>query len=77
LSVFDRTDDEICDEVANRVIAQKFLLDPRQFTVTVRAGVVTLQGRLETAGLRHDLMQQVRHVRGVVAVRDRLSSPDA
>lgn len=72
LSVFDRADDEIRDEVANRVIAREFLLDPSQFAVTVRAGVVTLQGSLGTAGLRHDLVRTIRHVQGVVAVRDRL-----
>lgn len=77
LSIFDRTDDQIRDEISDRVIGQEFLLDPRQFTVTVRAGIVTLQGALETAGLSHDLVQKVRHVQGVVAVRDRLSSPEA
>jgi CBS domain-containing protein len=77
LSVFARTDDEVRDEVANEVIAREFLLDPRQFTVTVRAGVVTLRGGLGTETLRHDLVQKVRHVQGVVAVRDRLRPPGA
>jgi CBS domain-containing protein len=73
LAVFDRSDDDIRDEITNQVIAHEFLPDPRQVTVTVRAGVVTLQGSLATDRPRHDLVQKVRHVQGVVAVRNRLS----
>jgi len=38
--------------------------------------VVTLQGKPETAALGHEIVRKVRHVPGVVAVRDRLSYPD-
>jgi osmotically-inducible protein OsmY len=59
------------------VIWPDFGDDPRQFGVTVQAGVVTLEGNPETAALGHDVVRKVRHVQGVVAVRDRLSYPDA
>ena len=77
LAIFDRPDEEIRQEITDNVIGDGFLLDPRQFTVTVQAGVVTVAGSPETAGLGHDLVQKIRHVQGVVAVRDRLSYPDA
>ena len=44
--------------------------------MTVEAGVVTLRGNPETAALGHEIVRKVRHVPGVVAVRDRLSYPD-
>jgi len=76
LAIYDRPDEEIRAEIADDVILHEFLEDPRQFAVTVRAGVVTLQGSPETTALGHDIVRKVRHVRGVVAVRDRLSYPD-
>ena len=77
LAVFDRSDEEIRKEVTDDVICQEFGAAPRQFAVTVQAGVVTLQGKAETVALGHVIVRKVRHVRGVVAVRDRLSYPDA
>jgi CBS-domain-containing membrane protein len=76
LAVFDRPDEEIRKEITDNVILHECLEDPRQFAVTVQAGVVTLQGSPETAALGHDIVRKVRHVQGVVAVRDRLSYPD-
>ena len=43
---------------------------------TVEDGVVTLQGSPETAALGQRIVHKIRHVQGVVAVRDRLSYPD-
>jgi CBS-domain-containing membrane protein len=77
LAVFDRSDEEIRKEVADDVIGQEFGASPRQFGVTVRAGVVTLEGNADTVALGHVIVRKVRHVQGVVAVRDRLSYPDA
>lgn len=77
LAVFDRPDEEIGQEITDNVIVQDFLADPSQFSVAVQAGVVTLEGSPETASLGHDLVRKIRHVQGVVAVRDRLSYPDA
>ena len=76
LAVYDRPDEEIRDEILDRVILHEFLEDPRQFSVTVHAGVVTLKGSPETTALGREIVRKARHVRGVVAVRDRLSYPD-
>jgi CBS domain-containing protein len=77
LAVFDRPDEDIRKDIAGAIVLREFLLDPRQFTVTVEDGVVTLQGTPETAALGRALVRKARHVPGVVAVRDRLSYPDA
>ncbi len=76
LAVFGRSDEEIRKEVTDDVICQEFGAAPRQFAVTVQAGVVTLEGNAETAALGHVIVRKVRHVQGVVAVRDRLTYPD-
>ena len=76
LAVYDRPDDEIRQEIIDNVIVQGFLQDPDQFTVGVQAGVVTLEGSSDSAALGHDLVRKMRHVQGVVAVRDRLSYPE-
>jgi CBS domain-containing protein len=71
LSVFDRPDPDIRDEVLD-VIAGEFGLDVAEFEATVASGVVTVAGpvgQLETA---LSLLARVRHTEGVVAVRDRL-----
>lgn len=75
LTVFDRPDEEIRAEIVDDVILHEFLIDPALFTVTVADGVVTIQGTPETADLGRNLMNRIRHVSGVVAVRDELSWP--
>jgi CBS domain-containing protein len=75
LSVFDRPDTEIRKEITGNVIQDEFLVDPDTFTVTVKDGVVTLTGLPETNEVGREIMHRVRHVQGVVAVRDRLSYP--
>jgi CBS domain-containing protein len=76
LAVFNRPDEEIRQEIIDGMMLHEFLVDPRQFTVTVQAGVVTLEGRPEPAALGHALVRKARQVRGVVAVDDRFSYPD-
>jgi len=39
--------------------------------------VVTLEGSPDSIALGHDLVGKIRHVQGVVAVRDRLNYPEA
>jgi CBS domain-containing protein len=73
LAVYGRPDEEIRKEITDDVILNGFLTDPARFTVTVKDGVVTLEGTPETNAVGHDIAAQVRHVQGVVAVRDRLS----
>jgi CBS domain-containing protein len=75
LTVFDRTDEEIHAEIVNDVILREFLVDPAMFAVTVADGVVTVKGAPETAELGHNLVTRIRHVQGVVAVRDELAYP--
>jgi CBS-domain-containing membrane protein len=76
LAVFDRPDEDIRKDVADGLLLHEFLIDSRQFRVTVESGVVTMEGTPETAALGHALIRKARHVPGVVAVRDRLSYPD-
>ena len=75
LSVFDRTDAAISHEITSDVIRGEFLKDPSAIHVTVMDGIVTLTGRPETSEVGHDIVRQVRHVPGVVAVRDRFEYP--
>jgi CBS domain-containing protein len=75
LAVFDRTDEEIHAEIVNDVILREFLVDPAVFMVTVADGVVTVKGNPETAEAGHKLVTRIRHVQGVVAVRDLLAYP--
>jgi CBS domain-containing protein len=77
LTVFDRTDEEIHSEIVNDIILREFLIDPAVFMVTVTDGVVTIKGNPETNDLGHNLMNRIRHVQGVVAVRDELAYPPA
>ena len=53
------------------MIAENFFIDAATFTVTVQDGVVTLAGPPELRLVRHAIAQQVRHMEGVVAVRER------
>jgi len=75
LSVFDRTDEAIRKEITDDVLLGEFLTDPMIFSVTVKDGIVTLAGRPETSETGHEIVQRIRHLQGVVAVRDRLDYP--
>jgi CBS domain-containing protein len=77
LSVFGRADADIRWEVLDKVILGEFRAGPTTFSVTVQEGVVTLTGRPETAEVGHGIVTAVRHLEGVVAVRDQLSYPMA
>jgi CBS domain-containing protein len=77
LTVFDRPDQEIRAEIVDDVIRHEFLVDPALFTMTVADGVVTVTGAPETADLGHRIVDKIRHVQGVVAVRDKLGYPPA
>jgi len=75
LAVFDRADEKICDDIVSKVLLEKFLCDPGTFRVTVIKGIVTIAGTPENAHVGHDIIADVSHVEGVVAVRDRLTYP--
>jgi len=74
LSVFDRPDAEIDAEIGE-LIRNSFLIDPRTFDVTVKDGIVTLAGVPESSEVGREIVRRVRHVQGVVAVRDRFRYP--
>jgi CBS domain-containing protein len=76
LIVFDRPDQEIRAEIDD-VILHESLIDPARFMVTVSDGVVTVTGAPQTADLGYRIVDKIRHVQGVVAVRDKLAYPPA
>jgi CBS-domain-containing membrane protein len=70
LSVYERADSDIRAEV-NETITSEFGRDG--INVTVTAGVVTLAGSVSHEKTALGLTARVRHIEGVVAVRDRLA----
>jgi CBS domain-containing protein len=77
LSVFERPDHEIWDEVVKDVIVGEFGLDPELFAVTVVSGIVTITGSVQQRADALSLLATIRHLEGVIGVRDRLSYPTA
>ena len=75
LSVYTRPDADIESEIRSRVILEMFLADPGRFTITVKNGIVTIEGSPETPSAGHAIVVEIWHVEGVVAVRDRLDYP--
>jgi CBS-domain-containing membrane protein len=74
LSVYDREDSEIRDEVLG-VVTGQFALDPDTVEVTVKSGIVTITGPIDIPASAPYLLDDIRHVEAVVDVRDRLSYP--
>jgi CBS domain-containing protein len=72
LSIFERPDADICAEAA-AVIEDEFGLDPGIVYVTVASGIVTITGQVDRRESALSLLGRIRHVEGVVSVRDRLS----
>jgi CBS domain-containing protein len=73
LSVYSRSDSDIREEVTAEVA-----LDPARpgaIGVSVRDGIVTLTGTAQAGEAARELIRRVRHVEGVVSVRDRLDYP--
>ncbi len=75
LSVFDRPDDQIRGEIVRDVLPDVLGVAPGGCDVTVRDGIVTLAGTLDSDRDAKSAVDAVRHVQGVVSVRDRLSYP--
>jgi CBS-domain-containing membrane protein len=76
LSAYTRPDEEIRREITQDVIADGFFTDPDRLTVTVKDGIVTLGGAPGSVILGRNIADQVRHLQGVVAVRDRFAYPE-
>jgi CBS-domain-containing membrane protein len=77
LSVYSRADAEIQREITRDLILDRFLCNPADFTVTVKDGIATIEGKPETTAAGRDIISAARHVQGVVVVRDRLTYPPA
>lgn len=75
LSVYSRPDAEIRRDIIENVIVGLMLMNPARFSVTVKDGVVAVEGKPENASVGRDLIEEIRHVEGVIALRDRLSYP--
>ncbi len=75
LSVFGRPDEQIRAEVIKDVLGGEFALDPDNFDVNVKSGIVTVTGPLERRAVAFQLLDAITCVEGVVDVRDRLSYP--
>lgn len=71
LSVFTRPDDQIRADVL-RVIAGESALNPDAFGVTVASGVITVTGQCDSRAAVLQTLDAIRHVEGVVGVRDRV-----
>lgn len=76
LSVYERPDSEIRDEIVKGTIIWEFGLDEQLFAVTVSSGVVTITGPVDKRAVALRLLATIRYVEGVVGVRDRLSYPE-
>jgi CBS domain-containing protein len=74
LSVYSRDDCDIRADVLG-IVTRQFALDPHVVEVTVKAGIVTLNGPIEIPASAPNMLDEIRHVEGVVDVRDRLSYP--
>jgi CBS domain-containing protein len=73
LSVFSRPDAEIRHDIIENVIIGTVLTDPARFIVTVDNGIVKVEGIPENETVGRDMIEEIRHVEGVVAVRDFLT----
>jgi CBS-domain-containing membrane protein len=70
LSVYERADSDIRAEVNETITSEVGLAG---IDVTVTAGVVTLAGSVSHEKTALGLTARIRHIEGVVAVRDRLA----
>ena len=70
LQPFLRPDDEIRQDIEQRVIVATFVMNPAQLAVTVRDGIVVLRGQLERRLVLDAFIGAVRNVPGVIDVDD-------
>lgn len=73
LAVFSRPDADIGDEIMRRVLPGIRPAAPHALKVAVSDGIVTISGPPQADELTRAIIDAVRHVQGVVAVRDRFS----
>lgn len=75
LGAYDRPDDDIRKEIAERISASSFSLEGARLEVMVAAGVVTIGGSVDSEDTAIGLLDAARHAGGVVHVKDRLRYP--
>ena len=75
LSVYERPDGEIRDEVLRYAARRASAIDADSLAVTVTSGIVTVSGRAASRAAAYELVEAVRRAEGVVDVRDRISYP--
>ncbi|AIA00781.1 CBS domain-containing protein [Streptomyces noursei] len=73
LRLFARADGEIRDEVIDEIVVRLMWLTPESVEVSVRDGVVTLAGRLDSSGQVAAVVWMTRQIDGVTAVVSRLT----
>lgn len=73
LSVFERPDTNIRDEVVEEVIARQFGVEPDMLDVIVTCGIVTISGVVDNHAVTLQILGAIRLVEGVVGVHDRLA----
>ena len=66
-AVFDRPPEDIRREVNAQVLFDQVHGDPGRLSVAVKDGVVTLAGTPETEAIGREIVDQTRHIPGVVA----------
>lgn len=76
LTVYERPDVEILEELATDILAGEFGFDPADIELTVASGIVTVSGRVPTADTALELLGRIRQVEGVVASRNRMTVAD-
>jgi CBS-domain-containing membrane protein len=72
LGIYDRLDAAILAEVRD-IVAAEFAINPDDVEASVSSGIVTLSGSVPLQETALELAARIRHVEGVVAVRDRLA----
>ncbi|MGW5718621.1 CBS domain-containing protein [Amycolatopsis sp. NPDC003865] len=70
--VFTRGDADLEREVSDRVLREQLNLGPDRVRVEVRAGIVTVVGRVERRSDIDPVTRLIRELSGVVEVRNRL-----
>jgi CBS domain-containing protein len=70
---FARDDERIAREIWGEVVLRGVYVSPKDVTVVVRNGEVTLTGEVETRGKAERLVEYVRRVPGVVAVESQVA----
>jgi CBS domain-containing protein len=73
LRIHTRTDEEILDEIRERVLSQTLWIDPKSLDVTVTAGLVGLGGQVDRKSTATIVEHLCSTVAGVVDVRNELT----